>query len=295
MVAPAEPKPAVAFVGLGVMGYPMAGHLARAGYPVSVYNRNPSRALAWCEAFSGRRAATPAEAAAGADFVMSCVGNDDDVRAVLEGPQGVLAGIGAGAVVIDHTTTSASLAEELADACGRRGVGFLDAPVSGGEAGAQRGQLSIMVGGPAALVERARPVLSSYGRTITRVGEAGFGQRCKMVNQICIAGILQGLAEGLQLALASGLDIDAVVEVVGGGAAQSWQLDNRARTMARGEFDFGFAIDWMIKDLGICLAEAARLHIDLPLTRLVESYYEELQTRGLGRCDTSALIRRLRG
>ena len=293
MVAAGTAAPQVAFIGLGVMGYPMAGHLARAGYRVCVFNRSADKACRWCEEYPGSRAASPAEAARGAAFVMTCVGDDEDVRAVLTGAGGALEEIGAGALVVDHTTTSASLAEEMAAACARRGAGFLDGPVSGGEAGAQRGALSIMVGGPAGQVERARPLLNCYGRTVTRVGGVGFGQRCKMVNQICVAGILQGLAEGIQLAVAAGLDIDTVVDVIGGGAAQSWQLDHRARTMARGEFDFGFAVDWMRKDLDICLAEAERLGLELPLTGLVESYYAELQAQGLGRCDTSALIRRL--
>jgi 3-hydroxyisobutyrate dehydrogenase len=285
----------VAFIGLGVMGYPMAGHLQRSGHEVCVYNRTTARADAWVAEYAGTRALTPAAAAAGVELVLLCVGNDDDVRAVVYGEQGVLAGMTAGTLLIDHTTTSAVLAEELAERSGEQGVRFLDAPVSGGQAGAQKGTLTIMIGGAEVDVERARSLLDSYGQRITRVGEHGAGQRCKMVNQICIAGILQGLSEGFTLARASGLDIATVAGVLGGGAAQSWQLDNRAATMAAGQFDFGFAIEWMHKDLGFCLQEAARLGLSLPMTQDVDGHYQALMARGLGRCDTSVLIRQFDG
>ena len=281
----------VAFIGLGVMGYPMAGHLQRLGHEVCVYNRTTARAQSWVAEYDGSLALTPAEAAAAAEMVLLCVGNDEDVRAVVYGEQGVLAGMAAGSLLVDHTTTSALLVEELALRCAGQGVHFLDAPVSGGQAGAQKGTLSIMIGGEEADVEQARVVLGCYGQRITRVGPHGAGQRCKMVNQICIAGILQGLAEGFTLAKASGLDIQTVAGVLGGGAAQSWQLDNRATTMAAGEFDFGFAIEWMHKDLGFCLQEAERLGLTLPMTRDVDAQYQALMARGLGRCDTSVLIR----
>lgn len=283
----------LAFIGLGVMGYPMAGHLTKMGHDVTVYNRTVEKAEQWSNEYSGHHTMTPAEAAQGADMVMLCVGNDDDVRSVVYGDTGVLAGMQAGTVLIDHTTASSELASELYDACAKQGVEFLDAPVSGGQAGAENGQLTIMVGGNQSTFDRAKDVLASYGKKVTRLGDAGSGQRCKMVNQLCIAGILQGLSEGIRLAKASGLDIDTVVEVLSGGAAQSWQLENRARTMAKGEFDFGFAIDWMRKDLAICFAEAERLGIDLPLAHMVDGYYEELQQMGGSRWDTSALIKRL--
>lgn len=281
----------LAFIGLGVMGYPMAGHLQAAGHDVCVYNRTTARAEAWVARHGGRLALTPADAAKGADLVMMCVGNDNDVRAVVYGEQGVLAGMSAQTTLIDHTTTSAILAEELAARCAEQGIHFLDAPVSGGQAGAENGRLTIMVGGPAPDLAGAEPVLACYGQRITHVGGHGAGQRCKMVNQICIAGILQGISEGLSLARASGLDIPTVAKVLGGGAAQSWQLDNRAVTMGKGEFDFGFAIEWMHKDLGFCLEEAARLGLTLPMTAQVDQTYQDLMARGLSRCDTSVLIR----
>ena len=281
----------LAFIGLGVMGYPMAGHLQAAGHDVCVYNRTTARAEAWVAQHGGRMASTPAEAAKGADLVMMCVGNDNDVRAVTYGEQGVLAGMAAEATLIDHTTTSAILAEELAARCAEQGINFLDAPVSGGQAGAENGRLTIMVGGQALDLMGAELVLACYGQRITHVGGHGAGQRCKMVNQICIAGILQGISEGLTLARASGLDIPTVAKVLGGGAAQSWQLDNRAVTMGKGEFDFGFAIEWMHKDLGFCLEEAARLGLTLPMTAQVDHAYQALMARGLSRCDTSVLIR----
>jgi 3-hydroxyisobutyrate dehydrogenase len=287
-----------AFIGLGVMGYSMAGHLLHSvslsGYKLTVYNRNAERAGQWQRQFGGAVADTPRGAAAGADYVMLCVGNDDDVRDVVYGNNGVLAAMEPGAVLVDHTTTSATLAEELAARCAEQGVGFLDAPVSGGESGAHAGSLSIMVGGDEELFAGALPVLQSYGKNITLLGPAGSGQRCKMVNQICIAGMLQGLAEGINFASATGLDVEKVVSLLRAGAAQSWQLDNRALTMAKGEFDFGFALDWMRKDLAICLEQAKQLGVELPVAKLVDGYYGELQQRGLGRSDTSALIVRLR-
>ena len=281
----------LAFIGLGVMGYPMAGHLQAAGHDVCVYNRTSSRAEAWVGQHGGRMALTPAEAARGADLVLMCVGNDNDVRAVVYGEQGVLAGMAANTTLIDHTTTSAILAEELAARCAEKEVNFLDAPVSGGQAGAENGRLTIMVGGQALDLMGVEMVLACYGQRITHVGGHGAGQRCKMVNQICIAGILQGVSEGLTLARASGLDIPTVAQVLGGGAAQSWQLDNRAVTMGEGKFDFGFAIEWMHKDLGFCLEEAARLGLSLPMTAQVDQAYQALMARGLSRCDTSVLIR----
>jgi 3-hydroxyisobutyrate dehydrogenase-like beta-hydroxyacid dehydrogenase len=284
----------VAFIGLGVMGYPMAGHLLRAGHQVVVYNRNPARAAQWQTEYGGGTAPTPRQAAMDANFAMLCVGNDDDVRAVVYGDDGVLAGMAAGSVLVDHTTTSAVLAQELAIAAAAVGVGFIDAPVSGGQAGAQNGTLSIMAGGDAEVFAQAQPVLASYGRSMTLLGPAGSGQRCKMVNQVCIAGLLQGLAEGISLAQAANLDIETVVEVLSGGAAQSWQLENRGESMAQGRFDFGFALDWMRKDLGICLEEADRLNLELPVARLVDGFYAQLQQAGMGRSDTSALIALLR-
>jgi 3-hydroxyisobutyrate dehydrogenase len=284
----------VAFVGLGVMGYPMAGHLARAGHGVRVYNRTAARAQAWVAEHPGSAAATPREAASGADLVMLCVGNDADVRSVVYGTDGVLAGMRAGAILIDHTTASAELAIELDRAVAELGCGFLDAPVSGGQAGAQNGTLTVMVGGAADVFERARPVLEGYARAVRLMGPAGSGQLAKMVNQICIAGVLQGLAEGLHFAERAGLDPLAVVDVISKGAAQSWQMENRAPTMVRGAFDFGFAVDWMRKDLEIALRTARALGARLPLTALVDQFYGDVQQLGGGRWDTSSLIQRLR-
>ena len=281
----------LAFIGLGIMGYPMAGHLQQAGHQVCVYNRTTAKAERWVAEFGGELALTPAEAALDAELVMLCVGNDDDVGSVVDGEQGVWAGMRPGCLLIDHTTTSATLAEALAARSAELGIRFLDAPVSGGQAGAVQGRLTIMVGGDPQDLMAAEPVMAAYGQRITHVGGHGAGQRCKMVNQICIAGILQGISEGLTLAKASGLDIATVAKVLGGGAAQSWQLDNRALTMAAGEFNFGFAIEWMHKDLGFCLAEAERLGLDLPMSRDVDARYQALIARGLGRCDTSVLIR----
>jgi 3-hydroxyisobutyrate dehydrogenase-like beta-hydroxyacid dehydrogenase len=283
----------LAFIGLGVMGYPMAGHLQRAGATVTVYNRNPVRAEAWVAEFGGRSAPTPGGAAMGAEAAFVCVGNDDDVRSVVHGGRGVLAGLSNGALLVDHTTASAELAVELATACAAREIGFLDAPVSGGQAGAVNGKLTVMVGGSVADFARGRPVMATYAKEIRRMGEAGAGQLTKMVNQICIAGVLQGLSEGIAFAVKAGLDVEQVVGVISQGAAQSWQMNNRAHTMAKGEFDFGFAVDWMRKDLGIALEKARSLGTTLPLTALVDQFYGDVQRMGGGRNDTSSLIRRL--
>lgn len=285
----------LAFIGLGVMGGPMARHLAAKGHEVTVYNRTAAKAAAWVAANGGKAADTPREAAVGADMVMVCVGNDDDVRSVIYGADGVLAGVKKGGIIVDHTTASATLARELAARCSEHGVGFIDAPVSGGQAGAENGQLSVMCGADdEAVFERAYPVLMSYAKICKRLGNAGSGQLAKMVNQICIAGIAQGLSEGLNLALAAGLDPDALVEVISQGAAGSWQMNNRARTMVRNEFNFGFAVEWMRKDLAICLEEAQRLGVDLPITKMVNDFYGEVVEMGGRRWDTSSLIARLR-
>ena len=284
----------VAFVGLGVMGYPMAGHLARAGHRVCVYNRTTARADAWLQDNEGRAAPTPRQAAEGAEIVFMCVGNDDDVRSVSYGDDGIFAGAGEGAIVVDHTTASAKLARELAAAGAERGVGFLDAPVSGGQAGAENGQLSVMVGGDAAVFDRAQGVIDSYAKIVKLMGDVGSGQLTKMVNQVCIAGIVQGLSEGLHFAEKVGLDLDAVVDVISQGAAQSWQMDNRAATMARREFEFGFAVNWMRKDLDMTLAAAREVDARMPLAALVDQFYADVQAFGGGRWDTSSLIERLR-
>ena len=283
----------VAFVGLGVMGYPMAGHLQRQGHEVCVYNRSPAKAERWVAEFSGRHAPTPAEAACGAEFVMTCVGNDDDLRSVVLGEQGALAGMAQGSVLIDHTTASARVARELAQQAAGRGVAFLDAPVSGGQAGAENGVLTVMVGGEAEAFARAEPVIAAYARMIRLMGETGSGQLTKMVNQICIGGLLQGLAEALHFAECAGLDRLAAMEVIGKGAAQSWQLDNRHASMIEGRFDFGFAVDWMRKDLAILLEEARSNGAQLPVTALVDQFYADVQAAGGGRWDTSSLIARL--
>jgi 3-hydroxyisobutyrate dehydrogenase-like beta-hydroxyacid dehydrogenase len=281
----------VAFLGMGVMGAPMARHVARAGHSVTVYNRTAAKALAWV-ALNGHGASpTPAEAAEDADIVMMCVGNDDDVREVVLGEHGVLAMMKPGSVLVDHTTASAGLARELSSACADRGVGFVDAPVSGGQAGAESGQLSVMCGSDdEAVHERVVPVIAAFAKSCVRLGDAGAGQLTKMVNQICIAGLVQALAEGVNFAQRAGLDVDQVVEVIGKGAAQSWQMDNRAQTMADGQFDFGFAVDWMRKDLGIVLDEASRNGARLPITGLVDQLYAQVQQRGGERWDTSSLI-----
>ena len=285
---------AVSFVGLGVMGYPMAGHLAAAGHRVRVYNRTKARVDAWLGEHEGEAVATPRQAAEGADLVFMCVGNDDDVRQVALGQDGVLAGAAKGAVFVDHTTASALLAEELADVAAQTGVGFLDAPVSGGQAGAENGQLTVMVGGDPAVFERARPVIDAYAKSVKLMGAVGAGQLTKMVNQVCIAGVLQGLAEGIHFAEKAGLDVDAVVDVISKGAAQSWQMDNRAGTMAKREFEFGFAVDWMRKDLDMTLAAARRFGARMPLAALVDQFYADVQAMGGARWDTSSLVERLR-
>ncbi len=283
----------VAFVGLGVMGYPMAGHLARSGHDVTVYNRTGARADAWCAEYPGKSAATPAEAASAAEITFCCVGNDDDVRAVIFGKHGVLQGAVSGAVIVDHTTASAVVAREVAAAAMDKGIGFLDAPVSGGQAGAENGQLTIMAGGDEATFERVLPVVRSYAKACTRIGGVGTGQLTKAVNQICIAGIVQGLSEGLHFAKRAGLDIEAVIGAISKGAAQSWQMENRWQTMVNDEFDFGFAVEWMRKDLKIALEEAERNGATLELTALVDRFYAEIEQMGGSRWDTSSLIRRL--
>jgi len=282
-----------AFVGLGVMGSPMAGYLARNGHDVTVYNRTASKAEAWCQQYDGQIAATPAEAARNAEMVFSCVGNDDDVREVLLGTDGVLASISSGAIVIDHTTASATVAREVGALATSKSVGFLDAPVSGGQAGAETGQLTVMAGGATDDFERALPVIDCYAKAITHIGPVGSGQMAKMVNQICIAGIVQGLAEGLHFAKKAGLDPAVVIESISKGAAQSWQMENRWQTMVNDEFDFGFAVDWMRKDLAIALDEADANGATLELTRLVDQFYSEVQDLGGKRWDTSSLIARL--
>lgn len=281
----------VAFLGLGVMGAPMAGHLAGAGHTVAVYNRTASKAEAWAEAHGGRAAPTPREAARGAEFVMACVGDDDDLRSICLGGDGAFAGLGDGAVFVDHTTVSAAVTRELA---GQAGGAYVDAPVSGGQAGAENGALAIMCGGPQEAFDRAEPVMGAYGRIVRRLGDTGAGQLTKAVNQICIAGLLQGLSEGLALAEAAGLDGRAVVEVIQGGAAGSWQMVNRHETMIDDEFEHGFAVDWMRKDLRICLQAADEMGVPLPVTALVDQFYRDVQNMGGGRWDTSSLVRRLR-
>ncbi len=287
----------VAFLGLGVMGYPMAGHLARAGHTVTVYNRTASKAIAWCADYAGaggqKHAQSPREAARGASLVFCCVGNDDDVRAVTLGADGAFAGMEPGAVFIDHTTASAEVARELHGAARTLGLAFVDAPVSGGEAGAQNGQLTVMCGGDQAAFDAVQPVATAFARAFTRMGEAGAGQLTKMVNQICIAGLVQGLAEAIAFGQRAGLDMPQVLDVIGKGAAQSWQLDNRGQTMVSGKFDFGFAVDWMRKDLGLVLQEARRNGARIPVTALVDQFYADVQAMGGQRWDTSSLIKRL--
>jgi 3-hydroxyisobutyrate dehydrogenase len=283
----------VAFACLGTMGYPMAAHLARAGHRVTVWNRTASRAAAWEKEHGGRRADSPADAARRADVVFVCSGNDADLRAVVFGESGLLAGMAAGALLVDHTTVSAGLAQEIAAAARERGVGFLDAPVSGGQAGAENGKLTVMVGGAAEDYARAEPLIACYARKSLLLGPTGSGQLTKAVNQICIAGLVQALSEGLRFAVRAGLDAEKVVEVISQGAAQSWQMDNRAASMLEGRFDFGFAVDWMRKDLDIALAEARANGVALPITRIVNDFYAEVQAQGGGRWDTSSLITRL--
>jgi 3-hydroxyisobutyrate dehydrogenase len=280
----------IAFLCLGAMGAPMAGHLARAGHDVAVYNRTASRASDWVEEYGGRHCTTPAAAAEGARFVFACTGADPDLRAITTGPGGAFEALARDAVFVDHTTASPDVAIELAAAAAARGASFLDAPVSGGEDGAKRGALTVMVGGAEDALDRARPLISSYAKNITWMGEAGSGQRTKLVNQVCLAGLIQSLAEGLALARRAGLDARRVVEVISKGAAQSWQMDHRAETMLAGRFDFGFAVDWMRKDLALALAEAERCGAALPVAELVDGYYAEVQRRGGGRLDSSSLM-----
>jgi 3-hydroxyisobutyrate dehydrogenase-like beta-hydroxyacid dehydrogenase len=284
----------VAFAGRGVMGYPMAGYLARAGHDVVVFNRTASTAKQWCSEHQGRSAPTPSAAAADADIVFVCVGNDADVREVVLGGNGVLAALADGAIIVDHTTASAVVAREIHSAALNKKVGFLDAPLSGGQAGAENGQLTIMVGGDADTFARAEPVMGCYAKAITRIGPAGSGQLAKMVNQICIAGIVQGLAEGLHFAKHAGLDAELVIRAIAKGAAQSWQMENRWQTMVQNEFEFGFAVDWMRKDLAIALDEASRNGATLEMTALVDRFYAEVQALGGNRWDTSSLIARLK-
>jgi len=281
----------IAFIGLGVMGYPMAGHLSNAGFNMSVYNRTGAKAEKWSASYSGESFDTPSHAARHADVVAICVGNDDDVRSVVYGEKGVLQTMKQGAVLLDHTTTSAELAEELAVACAEKGIHFIDAPVSGGQAGAENGALTVMCGGDEGIFEHIAPVLNSYAKQASLLGGHGQGQRCKMVNQVCIAGVLKGLSEAVLLAQKSGLNVEQVVDVLKHGAAGSWQMENRAVTMSQDKFDFGFAIDWMRKDLGICLSEAKKHDLSLPLTTGVDKDYGVLQSQGLGRMDTSVLIK----
>ena len=285
----------VAFIGLGVMGYPMAGHLALAGHHVTVFNRNPAKAKDWCAEFAGQASApTPRQAAEGADMVFCCVGNDDDLRAVMLGADGALAGTKAGALLIDHTTASANVARELFAAAKAKGVHFVDAPVSGGEAGAINGMLTVMCGGESAAFEHAKPVGMAFSKAFTLMGDSGAGQLTKMVNQVCIAGLVQGLSEGIAFGMKAGLNMEQVLEVIGKGAAQSWQMDNRGKTMVADKFDFGFAVDWMRKDLGLVLEEAKRNGARVPVTALVDQFYADVQAMGGKRFDTSSLIKRLR-
>jgi 3-hydroxyisobutyrate dehydrogenase-like beta-hydroxyacid dehydrogenase len=283
----------VSFVGLGVMGYPMAGHLARSGYEVTVYNRTAAKAESWCAEYRGHHAASPAEAAKDAEITFCCVGDDDDVRDVILGEHGILRGAASGAVIVDHTTASAVVARDVAAAARDGGVDFLDAPLSGGQAGAENGQLTIMVGGDEAVFERVLPVMRSYSKACTRIGPVGSGQLAKMVNQICIAGVVQGLSEGLHFAKRAGLDVEAVIGAISKGAAQSWQMENRWQTMVNDEYEFGFAVQWMRKDLKIALQEAARNGATLQMTELVDGFYAEVEEVGGRRWDTSSLIRRL--
>ena len=284
----------VAFLGLGVMGFPMAGHLAKAGHSVTVYNRTPAKALEWVAAHGHQALPTPREAAEDAEFVMMCVGNDHDVREVALGEHGAIHSMAGGSTLVDHTTASADIARELAAACAERGVGFVDAPVSGGQAGAENGQLTVMCGSDdEAVFTAAREVIMAYARECRRLGDAGAGQTTKMVNQICIAGLLQGLSEGVAFAQRAGLDIDEVVGTISKGAAGSWQMENRARTMAEGTFDYGFAVEWMRKDLAIALAEGERLGVRMPVTALVDQFYKQVVDRGGRRWDTSSLVQLL--
>jgi 3-hydroxyisobutyrate dehydrogenase len=280
----------VAFIGLGVMGYPMAGHIAAAGHEVTVYNRTAAKAEAWAGQHGGRSAATPSAAAEGAELAFTCVGNDDDLRAVVLGEAGIFAGLAAGGLLIDNTTASAAVARELHSLGAERGIGVIDAPVSGGQSGAENGVLTVMCGGDQADFERARPVIDCYARAVTLIGPSGAGQLTKMVNQLCVAGLVQGLAEALNFGMKAGLDMDKVVATISKGAAQSWQMENRSATMCRGEFEFGFAVDWMRKDLAICLEEARLNGARLPVAALIDQFYAQVQARGGRRWDTSSLI-----
>lgn len=284
----------VAFIGLGVMGLPMAGHLATAGHDVTVYNRNAQKAQAWVKEFGGRACATPREAAEGAQIVFACVGNDDDLRSIVLGPDGAFAGMSAGATFVDHTTASALVARELSALAKQKSLRFVDAPVSGGQAGAVNGMLTVMCGGDAAEFEAVKPVIAVMARAVTLVGPAGAGQLAKMVNQICIAGLVQGLSEGIAFGQAAGLDMKQVIEVIGKGAAQSWQMDNRGATMVDDKFEFGFAVDWMRKDLGLVMDECNRNGARVPTIALIDQFYADVQKMGGGRWDTSSLIKRLR-
>ncbi|GJL82067.1 MAG: oxidoreductase [marine bacterium B5-7] len=283
----------VAFLGLGTMGYPMAGHLASKGFEVTVYNRTEAKAERWVGDYGGASANTPEAAASGAEIVFCCVGNDDDLRQITIGEKGAFSAMKAGSVFVDHTTASAQVARELYTEAGTAGLGFIDAPVSGGQAGAENGVLTVMCGGDATVFDQVKPVIDSYARSVGLMGPVGAGQLTKMVNQICIAGLVQGLSEAVNFAQKAGLDVDQVLDVIGKGAAQSWQMDNRGKTMARDEFDFGFAVDWMRKDLGLCLDEAGGNGALLPVTALVDQFYAKIQQRGGGRWDTSSLIRLL--
>jgi len=288
------PARKVAFLGLGVMGFPMAGHLAKAGHDVTVYNRSAAKSAAWAVEFGGRSAPTPREAAAGAQIVFCCVGNDDDLRSVVLGDDGAFAGMAKGAVFVDHTTASADVARELSKLALDRGLQFIDAPVSGGQAGAQNGALTVMCGGDAATFEAVKPIAAAFSRAVTLLGDSGAGQLAKMVNQICIAGLVQGLSEAIAFGQRAGLDMEAVLGVISKGAAQSWQMENRGKTMIGGKFDYGFAVDWMRKDLGLVLDEAKRNGARLPVTALVDQFYADVQQAGGARWDTSSLITRLK-
>ncbi|KQP15254.1 NAD(P)-dependent oxidoreductase [Pseudorhodoferax sp. Leaf265] len=290
----ATPARHVAFLGLGVMGFPMAGHLALAGHQVTVYNRSAAKAQAWADEFKGKTAATPREAAAGADIVFCCVGNDDDLRSVVLGPNGAFAGMDKDTVFVDHTTASADVARELHGKAREAGLHFVDAPVSGGQAGAQNGMLTVMCGGDAEPFARIEPVAQAFSRSIVLLGASGSGQLAKMVNQICIAGLVQGLSEAIAFGQRAGLDMEQVLAVISKGAAQSWQMENRGKTMVQGQFDFGFAVDWMRKDLGLVLDEAKRNGARLPVTALVDQFYADVQQAGGNRLDTSSLITRLK-
>lgn len=283
-------KITAAFIGLGVMGYPMAGYLKSAGHQVTVFNRTAAKAEKWAQEHGGATTPTPREAARGCDIVFVCVGNDDDVRSVVLGEDGALAGMDKGAILVDHTTASADLARELAGVCAESGIGFLDAPVSGGQAGAENGTLTVMAGGEQDIFDRAAPVIDAYAQACTLIGPAGSGQLAKMVNQICIAGVVQGLSEAVNFGMKAGLDMEKVIGTISKGAAQSWQMENRWKTMVEGKFDYGFAVDWMRKDLGICLAEAERNQARLPTTALIDQFYAQVQARGGTRWDTSSLI-----